>query len=127
MGLNVNLYAEGSVSDDELKAANEFLLARGVYGLMEDHLPLKRALEGTEDERIEWVTLTRFYDHGYERGWWPKIANAILCLKTALPQCRVFYGSDSTDYAPEATDELIASLWEHWLSSGGLAYRERRS
>jgi hypothetical protein len=123
MGVDVNLYAEGRITDEELAAANEFMAQRvyprddyeheiGFGSLVRDNL-------AGEWERIEFRTLSRYYGPGYERGDWPYIHNVIVCMRAALPSCKVFYGGDTTDYGIEVTDELMAEYWMHWLSADG--------
>lgn len=124
MGLDVNLYAVGDVSDEQLAAANEYLSKRSVTGFQRDDEPLER--EDYHDEpRIVWMTASRYYGPDYERGWWPSIHNAIVCLRAALPHCTVHYGSDAWDSGRVVTDEMLDELWQHWLGPKGLAYRDR--
>lgn len=144
MGVDVNLYAVGPVTDEELEAANEFFRLRvypldtyeqeiGYGGLIRepaipDNDPFADRFGGVppwQEERIEWQTLSRYYGPGYERGDWPYIHNAVVCLRAALPQCTVYYGGDTTDFGIEATDELLAEYWAHWLGPEGRAYFDR--
>lgn len=125
MGVDVNCYAVGDVSDEQLEQANLFLTERRVTGGYDDDRPPLVRYDHPDGERIEWATLDRYYGPGYERGWWPNIYNGIRCIRAALPQCAVYYGGDTMDYAPEATDEWLNSIWDHWLGPDGMAYRNR--
>ncbi|MCP5028568.1 MAG: hypothetical protein GY929_20010 [Actinomycetia bacterium] len=123
MGVDVNLYAIGEVSDEELNQADAWFFARA----RED---LNRA-DATYDQelanRIKVNTPARFYGPGYERGHWPDIYNMIRCLQAALPGCTVHYGGDSEDDALEVTEEMLSETWGHWLSDDGLNYRGMRA
>lgn len=127
MGIDVNLYAVGEVSDEQLAVAEEYMTAR-VPAMAwdvgnDEHRVLLKRTEYPEPDRIEVNTGMRYYGPGYERGDWPTIAGAILCLRAALPLgCRVFYGGDTTDDGPEATDELLAEYGLHWLGPDGDSY-----
>ena len=125
MGLDVLAYAEGDITDGQLYEANKYMMARGVSGWERDEPPLVRDPYFTD--RVNWRTMERYYGTGYERGHWPKIANALACMRAALPHCAVFYGSDSDDYGDPVDDEFFAGMWEHWLSDKGQAYHERRA
>lgn len=125
MGIDVNLYAVGEVSDERLAEAEAFLVERELRiawttDPADNEAPrpnLRREPDGMfDEERVEFLTFSRYYGPGYERGTWPDIFTAILALRAALPECTVFYGGDTTDYGMECTDEFLGSLWEHWLS-----------
>lgn len=125
MGVDVNLYVEGTVTDERLDLVNQWLMERGVHGYDRDFQddrsvpPLRR-----DDyfDRLEWDTLDRYYGPGYPRGWWPTIHNAIVCIRAALPDCEVFYGGDTTDYGTKATDDYLAEIWALWTSDAGRSY-----
>lgn len=124
MGVDVNLYAVGEVSDEQLAEAEAYMNARVpamVWDVGDDRTLLQRT-EYPEPDRIEVNTGMSYYGLSYTRGDWPTIAGAILCLRAALPQCRVFYGGDTTDYGVEATDELLAEYGLHWLGPDGDSY-----
>lgn len=122
MGVDVNLYAEGAVSDAELAAANAYLDER-LYGrdTYYEHW-LARSEYG--HDRIEFCTLSRYYGPSYERGDWPTIYGYILAMRAALPNCVVRYGGDTDPDAPEADDEYLAEIWEHFLGPHGADYRQ---
>lgn len=138
----MTLYAVGDVTDEQLAEANAYLQARGVDGLG-DEPPLRRCRDGgaadwgawlghsvpTPQPAVEWYWSPRYYGPGYERGYWPDIHNAIVCLRAALPHCTVHYGSDTQDAeegaVPPVTDQLLRDLWAHWLSPDGRGYHER--
>lgn len=122
MGVDVNLYAIGAVTDEELAEAERFVAER-----MEGSPDWGEAwLERSEGEpsRIDFATLSRYYGPGYERGFWPRIHNYIMAFRAALDgKAVVHYGPDSDwPEAPEADDERMADLWAHWLGGHGLAY-----
>jgi hypothetical protein len=124
MGLDVNLYAEGDYTTEELQAADAYLLARSTLpdpAYNDGHAIVRDSDTG----RVELYTLARYYGPGYERGDWPTIYGAIRLMQTAFPRCRVYYGSDSMDDGEECTDEFLAELWEHFLGPNGDDYRTR--
>lgn len=117
MGIDVNLYAEGEVSDDELAAANALFAERsqldgdeGVYWQRDKY---------SDTPRVERNTLARFYGPHYERGPWPDIYADILLARVAFPNCKIHYGGDSDLDSPEATDETLADTWAWWLGPHG--------
>lgn len=121
MGIDVNLYAVGKVTAAGLEAAEVFISERcddrdGCYETW-----LRRSAYGPD--RIEFQTLHRYYGPGYERGPWPVIHNYIVTLRAALPGCTVHYGGDSDwGNSPEATDDYLAEIWQHYLGPDGFAY-----
>ena len=128
MGVDVNLYAEGVVTDQELAEAEKYMEARCSYMRWRDDQDtglLERSR--FEPNRIEVSTGVRYYGPGYERGSWPQIYGAIAALRAALPNCKVFYGGDTTDDGIEATDEYLASIWRHWLGPHGDDYHGGRT
>lgn len=128
MGLDVNLYAEGEVSDDELSTADQFVMTRSViaggYGRTEMNALARADEDWFDAPRIEFLTSSRYYGQGYERGDWPAIYGAIRLMQAALPDCRIFYGSDSSDEGIECTEEYLAEMWAHFLGPHGDNYRQ---
>lgn len=123
MGVDVNLYAEGEVTDEELAAAEALFSARSML----DHYDgsyLSRA-KYSDVLRVERNTLSRFYGEGYERGPWPAIYGDILLMRAAFPNCTIHYGGDGSDDCPEATDDYLADIWAHFVGPNGDAYRTR--
>lgn len=122
MGVDVNLYAVGDVTDEELAAAEVLFAERSEL----DHWNGSFLARATLDDqpRIERQTLSRYYDIGYERGPWPNIYADILLMRTAFPRCTIHYGGDSTDDCPEATDDSLADIWTHYLGPHGQDYRK---
>lgn len=128
MGIDVNLYAVGEVTDEELAEAEAYMQAR-ISGIAwrdgGDATILVRS-KYADDGRIEVNTGHRYYGPGYERGPWHTISAAILCLRVALPNCQVFYGGDSSDDGLLADDDLLTEYWLHFLGPDGDAYHDRR-
>lgn len=119
MGLDVNLYAEGIVSDEELAAAEAFFGSHEVRGV-----PVRATWH---PNRIEIdMDGARFYGPHYERGPWPDIHTAILCAVAAFPKCTIHYGSDSDDHAPIVDEELLNDYWAWWLGPHGDDYHSAR-
>lgn len=128
MGIDVNLYAIGDVTDPRLAEANAFMRSRdivGDYSDIGDSDPLVRS-KYADDGRVEWQTWHRYYGPGYERGPWAAIHNAIVCMRAALPECTIHYGGDVEPDAPEVTDEMLAGTWAHYLGPNGDAYHKER-
>jgi hypothetical protein len=118
MGIDVNLYAIGTVTDDELTAANAFLAEREVRATLSRYR--------WRHDRIEAdMNGARYYGPHYERGPWPEIHLAIVSVAAALPNCVVHYGGDTDPESPEATPEALAEIWAHWLSPHWNDYRKR--
>lgn len=119
MGIDVNMYATGTVTDEQFAEAVAYLelhLGKPEYG--------DAWIEHDRDEgRIYFQSMDRYYGPGYERGYWPSIYSEILALRTALPGCSVHYGSDTSDDADEIDDAELARIWEHWLGPHGQDYR----
>jgi hypothetical protein len=125
MGVDVNLYAVGEVTDDELAAAEEYMNSRVPQIAWRDDSDCTILVrDKREPNRIEVSTGHRYYGPGYERGHWPTISTAILCLRVALPHCEVFYGGDTTDDGLSADDDLITEYWLHFLGPDGDRYHQ---
>lgn len=120
MGLDVNLYATGVVTDDELEQAVEFFRVRELRGT-----PIR---DRWEANRID-VDMggSRYYGPHYERGPWPEIALNIMATVAAFPSCTVHYGSDSTVDAPIVDDDLLTEMWRHYFSPRWNDYLTERS
>lgn len=131
MGVDVNLYAETTPTEQELEAARELFRRSSIADDYVDGETVRwRCLE-FEDE-TEWsaprVTANvtcRFWGEGYERGDWPAIYGAIRLLQAAFPTARVFYGGDYDDTAPEVTEERLREMWAHFVGPNGNDYRAR--
>jgi hypothetical protein len=133
MGVDVNLYALGEVTDEQLTAANEYAKTRtsawDSWGDQDQPFTRSTVWLGSDDTEtpcIQLSTMSRFYGPGYERGDWPGIYSAIRVMRAAFPHCRVFYGGDTDDWAPEATDDYLAAIWDHFLSPAGRDYYDRQ-
>lgn len=119
MGLDVTLFAEGDISDEQIAVAEALFRERGQLD------PWKNGyLERSEHEPngVQHSTLMRYYGPGYERGNWPAIYADILLMRAAFPGMTVYYGHDCQDVYEEATDERLKEIWDHWLSPNGKAY-----
>jgi hypothetical protein len=116
MGIDVNLYAEGVVTDEEMVAAEAVMVER--FGKPETgDAWLERVTSGMDhdfENRIEFQCLNRYYGPGYERGYWPVIYGMIRAMQAAFPRCTVYYGGDASDDGDEVTDASMAAIWNHW-------------
>ena len=125
MGIDVNLYAEGHVSDERLAEATAYMLDRCyIVDTFDGKFPALERDNSYDHPRIRVSTMSRYYGAGYERGDWPSIYGAIRLLQTALPGCVVHYGGDTDDDAPEVTEESLAETWAHFLGPNGDDYRQ---
>ncbi|WP_022886382.1 hypothetical protein [Glaciibacter superstes] len=119
MGVDVNLYAMGTVTDAEIEVANRFFEEREIRGTL--------GRTSWDPDRIDVdMNGARYYGPGYERGPWPEIHTAIIALVAALPGCTVHYGGDSDPDAPEVDEDALAEMWAHWLSPRWDDYHGRR-
>lgn len=121
MGLDVNIYVGGAVTDEELERAQDEFAHR--VGYMTD-ARLERGWEG----RVELdAGGARYWSPNYERGPWPTIHNWIRGLRASFPGHSIHYGSDGDwEHAPEVTDEMLAEYWAHWESPHWDDYHNRR-
>lgn len=120
MGIDVNLYVEGEIADGELEAAETFMQKRVSRLGWDDQDDPNLLVRNECEPRVEFQTYSRYYGTGYPRGYWPFIYAAIVAMRAAFPERKVFYGGDVSDTGMEATDEYLATLWEHWLSPKGV-------
>jgi hypothetical protein len=124
MGIDVKLYAEGEVGDEELDDATAFMTARCSIVDTFDGKYLALSLDDSYDPpRIELCTMQHYYGPGYERGDWPSIYGAVRLLQAALPACRVFYCGDVSDDGQECDEEFLAGMWAHFVGPHGDDYR----
>lgn len=123
MGIDVDLYAIGDVTDEQLAAAEEYLSAR--FGPHDEYDDSWLSRANYYVDRVEFNTADRFYGPGYERGSWPTIYGHIRALRAALPNCAIHYGRDVEDDCPEVTDGELEAIWQHFLGPDGNAYRDR--
>lgn len=122
MGLDVNLYATGEITDEQIKAANDFFGHRISIAWLDSGSPVKRS--EYHSDRVVFDTLERYYGPGYERGDWPGIYGAIRALGHLMPDATVYYRSDSDDDGGvECTEAYLSEMWAYWLSADGDAYR----
>lgn len=125
MGVDVNLYAQGVVTDDELVAANAYLTEH--LGEHDEHDEWLSRSDSYDTPRVEFCTWNRYYGPGYERGPWPTIYGHIRALRAALPKCAIHYGGDSDEWGVECDDAYLEEIWQHWLGPDGQAYRRPRA
>jgi hypothetical protein len=126
MGVDVTLYAEGEITDEEITAATEYLKARcWIADDYDGKWPLlsRESYDWFPAPRVELSNNQRYYGPGYERGDWPGIYGAIRLMQAAFPDRKVFYGGDSSDVGEECTEEFLAAMWEHFLGPHGDDYR----
>ena len=131
MGVDVNLYVTGDVSDEDAVRVNALLLDR-CDRFVDDWTGEGVVFSPTDaydEPRWQVSTMARYYGPGYERGPWAEIAAAIILLRHALPGRTVHYGGDSDDACPVVDDEYLAEIWAHWAGPDGDDYHshmERR-
>lgn len=123
MGIDVNLYAEGDVTDEELATADSAFRER--FGDMEYGDGQLRRCQ-YHDNRIEVFTFERYYGPGYERGSWPAIYAMIRSLEAAFPDLPIYYGGDESEHGELVGDEFITRMWDYWLSPEWNAYRAKK-
>lgn len=133
MGVDCEIYVKGEMSYGQVVRAAEYVKERIPFGMLFDSDihdgPFNVSDAADHDdgqERLELYVSTRYYGPGYERGDWPSIYAAIRLMQTAFPNQDVYYGGDNTDDHPVVTDEMIASLWDHYLGPDSQAYHRRR-
>lgn len=120
MGADAYLYAVGPVTDDELVAANKYMLGRdNGFGDNCEGEYLMRSEFPPEHDRIEFHNTQRLYDLEYTKGNWPIIYGAIRLMQAAFPQCVIHYGSDGMDDCPVVTDERMEEIWAFYLGPDG--------
>lgn len=124
MGIDAVIKAVGPVTDDQLAEANARVTEWIRHGLWAE--PGNTALEryAWEDDTIEVTSWWRYYGPGYERGPWPDIYRCIRAVQAWLPQCRVYYGGDSSDHVDEVTDEFLREMWAHYSGPDSDACRQ---
>lgn len=107
MGVDVRLRA--ALEGADLSAARAALAVHDPHGWIE--LGLRRPA----DRRYVFVeSLHRYFDDGYERGYWPQIRAMIVALQPHLSDLE--YGSDQGHFAGELVDDrLLARLDTLWL------------
>lgn len=117
MGIDVNLYVTGFVTDPELDAAVRFFKERELRGIPER----SRWRDDTIDIDMNGA---RFWGPGYERGPWLEIHACILATVAAFPGHSVYYGGDSDgDMSPIVDQDMLDEYWAHWLSPHWNDYR----
>ena len=116
MGIDVNLYIEGIVTDDELNAAVTFFKERELRGT---------PTRSTDDPNRIYIDMdgARYYGPHYVRGPWPDIAVCIMAAVAAFPTCTVHYGGDENLDSPIVDDDLLADYWAHYFGPHWNDYR----
>jgi len=118
MGLDVQIWARGIITDEQIAHMKEAFAERmDGFAWWAGESP-EYGPEGGE-RIVELPSMVRFYGEGYERGPWPEIYAAIMLFRSCFPGSVVSYASDSSypeDGDMEATDDTLAATWAHWLS-----------
>ena len=123
MGLDVSIRVKGPVSYEELEAADKFVKAR-VFA-PPDYEDKWFVHLGENGEEAQFVTLSRYYGPGYERGNWPDIYGYVRLTQAAFPGHEVYYGSDSGyRLGLLVTEEFLQSLWDWYLGPHGNDYHQ---
>lgn len=120
MGMDVNLYARGKVTDEQFDFANSYVnfYDSGFGDEYQETGSFLRRAKYPED-RVEYWTLERYFDEHYQSGHWPATYTAIRVMQAAFPDHQVFYGSDSDDEGGElCTREFLENLWNIYLKGG---------
>jgi hypothetical protein len=123
MGIDVQIYATGALTDEELSAAERYLTSR--LGDAPEYLGGRWLSRDDEEGRVDFGGYGRLYHVGYERGDWPKIYGWIRLMQAAFPQAQVCYGGDTDFECPTVDDDELTRIWDHYLGPHGDDYRER--
>jgi hypothetical protein len=124
MGIDVNLYAEGHVTDEQLEEASAYMLARcSIADTFSGQFSVLERNDSYDRPRVVLSTMSRYYGPAYERGDWPSIYGAIRLMQKALHPLPVFYGGDSSEDGEECTQEFLHAMWSHFLGPHGDDYR----
>lgn len=118
MGLDVNLYAVGTPTHDQLAAADRLVRERSTIAGWDGRDGAALVFDATtfDEPRVELQTLSRYFGPGYPRGNWPAIEEAIEAMRAAFPRWRLYYGSDSNDDGELITDRLLDEHRALWRS-----------
>src|SRR5689334_7021691 len=113
MGIDIQIYVKGDVSDEELDRARDEWDFR-IYDAR-----LERSDWDHDKGRVQVdQTYIRYWGPGYERGPWPQIASWIEAMSAAFPNRDICYGGDDDDdeTIPIVTDDMMRKFWAHWRS-----------
>lgn len=115
MGVDLRLWAVGDFSDADIARLDERVSAMGGH--------IVRKQSGAPG--VEWVSLTRYWGPGYERGPWPNIFAVWKLLSTTGNP--VFYSDDGAteQYEEPFTQSDADRFWDHWVSDYGNAYERK--
>lgn len=120
MGIDINVWVEGDVTDEEYQQG----LAEFEFRI--DGHTLTR--EGWTPGRVELdkeASWTRYWGPHYERGPWPEIAGWLEALRAAFPNHVIRYGGDNDEeYGEEVDDDMMRRYWAHWRSPAAHNYRD---
>lgn len=75
---------------------------------------------------LELSCMTRYYGPDYERGSWPEIFAALVCLTAMYPGSTIRYGGDSSpvEELEKVTPDFLDEMWRHYLGPDGDAYHQ---
>lgn len=123
MGVDVQLYAQGDITDEQVAAAERFLRSR--LGDPPDWKTPAAWLHRNQwhDDRVDFTDdFMRYYGPHYERGDWPRIHSWIRLMMAAFPDAEICYGGDSDFSCPVVDAEFLERVWEHYLGPHGDDY-----
>jgi hypothetical protein len=115
VGVDAEIFIAGTVTDEELAAAELYLMDRVEYliGNGREHgYKLVGPRYDLDEPTIHLAVNQRYYGHGYERGSWPHLYGGIRAMQAAFPGRTVYYGGDSGGYTEECTPEFLEDLWQ---------------
>lgn len=123
MGVDVNLFAEGDFTNDEIADAEQIAQRLEIAWLHRGAVLIHSPADKEHPlPRVEFSTASRYYGPGYERGNWPAIYAAIRLMRTAFPGRVIRYGADHDSLPPAATSEYLDRIWGHYLGVDGDQY-----
>jgi hypothetical protein len=121
MGIDVSIYIQVELDDDQIAAANQYLVDRGIDGNLQMEPASQWPSQANEERWAYLHTGDRIYIDVNRRGHWPQIHHALRCVMALFPDAKILYGDDSRldPNGREVTPEMLESLWQVWLSPDG--------